>query len=82
MIGATPATTTGKWRKASAPPPRAYHDGSTARLRSMEPGDFCDFKKSDANRIRVMAQRIEGAMFCSRLITVDGARILRVWRLM
>lgn len=64
-------------------PAALYHTGTTARLRSMDVGEYLDFDVADKNRVRVMAQRVKkGVMFVSRLIHVDGRRVLRVWRLM
>ena len=58
----------------------AKRNGTTGRLRAMQAGDFLDFDPADTNRVRVMAQRVDG-LFVSRTLWVDGSRILRVWRL-
>lgn len=64
-------------------PAALYHTGTTARLRSMEPGEYLDFDVSETNRVRGLAHRVkQSAMFVSRSIRVDGRKILRVWRLM
>lgn len=78
MIGANTATA-----KKPVIPAAIYakRNGMTGRLRGMQVGDFLDFEPADTNRVRVMSQRIEG-LFVSRTIWVEGARILRVWRLM
>jgi hypothetical protein len=60
--------------------PRAEYrarDGKTAIIRQMEVGEDREFPVADANRVRVMAQRLAPKRFNTRIF---GAVIL-IWRI-